>query len=699
MTPHFYKRLTEYIKIYLLLLGVFILFRILFLCTYGNLGEIFQSYKIDLLKTFWHGFRCDTVVLSFALMPLFLLNLLGFLFAFKQNLTTGYNRFLYFFSKSYYIILFAVIYWVNVVAHFYYRNFQTHFDDRIFGIVEDGTKAVMASVWSDYPAVMLILVFIILWYGWIKIVNKLQAQEKPLFRFNNLFAHIATIILSTGLLFLGARSSLSTFPFQKNDLVFSTNLRLNDAAANGMYMLKEAISDRAKHSLHLSARELFATHGFSTLEEAKKDWDSGTLTDSCTIFDFKTTDYNPFLENNPPNIVLIIMEGWSSDFFNFHTPQFNLLGALEDELPHLIHYPFCFPVNFGTISAMETFFTNNVGPTLSLSEYANTPLKSSTALAFQKAGYETSYYTSGYTGWRNVGKYCRTQGFENVRGAEYIKALYPKTEEADWGVFDQYMFDAVYHKLQEKNTDPQFIIGMTITNHSPHKIPKNYHPYPLEFPDFLRSRATNNLQQTLSSLETFQYANDCLGRFMDTLRRSPMGENTIVVVTGDHSMTGGFTYKDGELAHRWAVPLMFYIPEGYLPNDFISNNFNPYFNPSVKIDGNEGRLVSHKDVLPTIYHLALSGYNYKATGDNIFDASADDDAFVITQSSWVMGKAGCINLQTQQSYVWHVETGHALSLLLKPHEPTPELEALRKKANAWLFGMKWQVYGDIKGNQ
>ena len=674
MVTNFYKRLFEYIKIYLLLLAVFMLFRILFLGTYGDV-DILQNYKSDLLKTFWVGFRCDTVVLGFSLFPLFALNLLGFLFLFKPFLINGFHRFLQIFSKCYYIIIFIGFFWINVCDYFYYRNFQTHFDNRVFGVVEDGTKEVMASVWSDYPVITVILIFIVVLFGWIKIIKRIQSCEKPLIHFSGIWTLIATIILSSGLLFLGARSSISTFPFRKNDLAFSVHLRLNDAAANGVFSLKEAISERVQNALHLNSETLLAAHGFNSLDEAKKDWNYGTIPDNCGFFEVQTTPLNHFLEKNPPNIVLILMEGWSGDFFNFHSSRFNLLGTLEEELPHLIHFPFCFPVNYGTISAMETFLTNNAGPALSMSEYSNIPLKSSTAISFQNAGYETSYYTGGYTGWRNVGKYFRTQGIENVRGAEFIKTLFPKIDETDWGVYDQYMFDAVFQKLQEKNRQPQFLLCMTTTNHSPHNIPKNYTPYPLDLPDSLRSRITNNLPQTINIMQTFQYANDCLGKFLKQLRQSPLGENTIVVMTGDHSMTGGFSYREDAMLYRWAVPLMFYIPENY----------------KQQLNSNTRRLVSHKAILPTIYHLAFSGFNYKAIGDNIFDAATADDSFVITQSSWVMGKAGVIHLQTHQSYLWS-ESGY----YLQPSNKTQELEEMRKRANAWLFGMKWEMYEDLK---
>jgi phosphoglycerol transferase MdoB-like AlkP superfamily enzyme len=650
-------------------------FRVLFLCTYGDLSVLFQDYKGDLLKTFWIGFRCDTVVLCFALTPPLLLNLLGFLFGFNQKLISGFNRFVQLFDKIYFIILFVVVFWISVMDYFYYRNFQTHFDPRFFGFVEDGTKEVMASVWSDYPIIIIILIFTVALFGYLKIVNFIQNRGKIWIRFNKWYAHITVVIFSSALWFLGARSSFSVFPFQKNDLVFSVHLRLNDAAANGVFSMKEAIYDKVKHNLRLDGNNLLDAHQFRTVEEAKRDWSSGEITDSCTFFERHTTPYNAFLESAPPNVVLVIMEGWSSDFFNYHNAQFNLLGALEEELSHLVFYPFCFPVNYGTIAALETFFTNNVGSSLSLSEYSNIPLTSSTALIFKQEGYETSYFTAGYNGWRNIGNYCRTQGFDNVYGAEYLKTLFPKADETDWGVFDQYMFDAVFEKLQEEKAPPQFMICMTITNHSPHKIPKNYKLFSLDFPDSLLSRTNKDKQQTISSLQTFQYANDCLGKFINSLRNSPKGENSIVVVTGDHAMTNGFIYPYSELLYGWAVPLAFYIPEPY----------------AQRLEIDTKRLVSHKDILPTIYNLAFSNYNYSATGDNIFDATTADSAFVVTQSSWVIGKAGCINLNSRQSYTWHEN-----SFYLQPAEQVPELEAMRKRANAWLFGMKWQIYNDLE---
>jgi len=139
-------------------------------------------------------------------------------------------------------------------------------------------------------------------------------------------------------------------------------------------------------------------------------------------------------------------------------------------------------------------------------------------------------------------------------------------------------------------------------------------------------------------------------------------------------MTGGFSYKDNEMLERWAVPVMFYIPDNYKQQPTMDTH----------------RLVSHKDILPTIYHLAFSGFTYKNTGDNIFDASTANDSFVITQSSWVMGKAGVIHLHSEQSYLLDD------NFFLQPQDKTEDLENMRKRANAWLFGMKWQICNELE---
>jgi len=83
--------------------------------------------------------------------------------------------------------------------------------------------------------------------------------------------------------------------------------------------------------------------------------------------------------------------------------------------------------------------------------------------------------------------------------------------------------------------------------------------------------------------------------------------------------------------------------------------------------------------------------NHRIVGDHIFDAANTNNTFVITQSSWAMEKTGCINLHSRQSFAWQND-----SYYLKPVEATQELETMRRKSNAWLFGMKWQILFSIK---
>ena len=73
-------------------------------------------------------------------------------------------------------------------------------------------------------------------------------------------------------------------------------------------------------------------------------------------------------------------------------------------------------------------------------------------------------------------------------------------------------------------------------------------------------------------MRTYQYAADQVGAFMDKLKNSPLAENTIVVVTGDHNNWLVFDYPNQEIKNKYAVPLYFYLPENYREALFFDEN-------------------------------------------------------------------------------------------------------------------------------
>jgi phosphoglycerol transferase MdoB-like AlkP superfamily enzyme len=89
----------------------------------------------------------------------------------------------------------------------------------------------------------------------------------------------------------------------------------------------------------------------------------------------------------------------------------------------------------------------------------------------------------------------------------------------------------------DKSGKPFFRSIMTASSHEPFDVP-DYHQ--------IKEDAT---------LNAFSYADYCLGRFLDELRRQPCWENTIVAIVPDH--LGAYPdFADNYLQWRYHVPFV-----------------------------------------------------------------------------------------------------------------------------------------------
>jgi len=174
-------------------------------------------------------------------------------------------------------------------------------------------------------------------------------------------------------------------------------------------------------------------------------------------------------------------------------------------------------------------------------------------------------------------------------------------EMSVWGGDDKYVYDQAIKRLKHGRGEskPLLIVTLSVTNHPPYKMPGH-----AEKKNPLNSKAQVSRLGALpmASMETFRYTNDQLGYFLAQIKESALKENTIAVITGDHAVRG-LEYAEQEALHAVSVPLYFYIPKRY----------------ALEIKkGTTDSMASHKDIMPTLYHLALSGARYPNLGRNLF---------------------------------------------------------------------------------
>ncbi|MFM2047569.1 MAG: hypothetical protein RI955_115 [Bacteroidota bacterium] len=596
---------------WLWLIILFGLCRILLLIQFGNFDELI-NYKLDIFFMFIKAIRFDSYIILYALLPPFFFATFGIvILLFKKEYFLLINKL----NIAYYHLISFLSIVFLLIDFFYFSFFHTQINIIAFGLIEDDTQAILTSVISDFPIlkITIMLIFIALANAWI--INKINSISYSFVL--KLPAAILFFLLFNTMYFLGLRGSIQDLPLNlTQDGAISTNKFLNDILPNGIFTFKEALHTKLMYQFNTNESKMLATYGFENKNELIQKNISIANNNTDSSF-FSTTSLDTFLQNHPPNVVFIQMESMGSDVMSYHSTELNLMGTLEEVLPKCIWYKNFTCGGILTIHSTEQLMVNTLMTPLTHSKYSLLPFNSSIALPFNNAGYETQFITGGSLTWNNLNRFLTSQGFQQVKGNYHIKDKFENSFKQEWGIADEYLFSFVLDELKHNNKKSKFIYCMTVSNHTPFDIPTNYKPFTLNYNLIPNKRQTCNSTFLKKNLTSFQYANDCLGKFLKQILNSPLADNTIVAITGDHFCHGLFNYSMAEDFKHFGVPFILYIPQKYKRN--------------IKIDAD--RFGSHKDIFPTLFNLSLSNAKYFNSGNNLLSENDSIEYFGFTKYS------------------------------------------------------------------
>lgn len=675
----FYVNIIHASLIYAFLLILFAVFRLIILFFFNADPEIYNQTG-GLIRAFFTGFRFDTMVICYGLLPVMAFGFIGiFTFSWGEKYFAALRRT----ARVYYTILILVMLFISVIDLYFYNFFMTRISVLIFGFVEDDTVAVIKAIRSDYPVIWIVIGLIAA--GWLayKLVGTIQKIKTEPFKLP-LPAYLLLLPVLGFFFLLGIRGNFAFYPLRINDAIISPYSFINTMVPNGVYSLKTAFKDRKEQDVNINIAKTMKKWGFDSPAEAVSIYTKQAVAENTDALKAALTSHTPaneFLEQNPPHVIFIQMESMSEHFISLHNKEtFNLLGALEDALPHCVHFTHFLSATDATIHTLEGILLNSPMTPVSQSVYMDKTLDTSASKPFKDKGYHTTFITSGKTGWRNLDKFIPNQYFDQTEGSVHLEQSLQNVSSNEWGVYDEFLFKRIRDLLNQSSGKPQFIFGLTITNHTPYSLPNTYKPYPIHIPDSLKPGLSANEKHAQVHFSTYQYANDCLGRFITEIRNSPLGDHTIIVASGDHSARRVFNYPEANLLQKLAVPLILYIPEKYRENMNTPDTT---------------QFASHKDVFPTIYNLALSDVSYVKSGINLFDEQALSDNFAIFNYKLQMSNNGCVSYEIQpEYYVW----SNKERTELKPAEEAdiPPLQADMKYAKAYTASMTYLVQEDLK---
>jgi phosphoglycerol transferase MdoB-like AlkP superfamily enzyme len=209
----------------------------------------------------------------------------------------------------------------------------------------------------------------------------------------------------------------------------------------------------------------------------------------------------------------------------------------------------------------------------------------SLASLLKSEGYSTAFFHGGSNGTMGFDSYSKFTGFDHYYG----RKEYHNEQDYDgkWGIRDEEFFQYTA-KMTNQLSQPFMVSLFSLSSHHPYFVPQIY--------------AGKFRKGKLPIQESIMYADYSLKKFFETIKKMPWFENTLFVITADHTSEGYYPYYQTNTG-QYAIPIIF-----YKHNSMVKGN----------IEG----IAQQTDIMPSV--LAYLGYNkpFLAFGNDIFDKTS-----------------------------------------------------------------------------
>ena len=293
----------------------------------------------------------------------------------------------------------------------------------------------------------------------------------------------------------------------------------------------------------------------------------------------------PYYSYPVKNVVIIVLEGFS---------QFLIKGMDEAEgycpfLDSLLHQSISFngiANGYRTIDGLQAIFAGLpklLNKSTTDTRFAGN-ITSSAVEIMKKQGYNTLFFHGAKNGSMNIESYCYSIGFNTYYG----KNEYPNPADYDgaWGISDRSFLKFVAQKLNTTQ-QPFFASILTLSSHNPFVIPKDA--------EGLELKAGPNPIHALAS-----YTDHALREFFEIVSQNSWYDNTLFVITGDHTGEGSVPAQ-GNVCQFFQIPILFYHPKA-----------NIYQNME---------MMQQVDIMPSLLSYLNIDEPLFSYGNNIFDSA------------------------------------------------------------------------------
>jgi len=303
------------------------------------------------------------------------------------------------------------------------------------------------------------------------------------------------------------------------------------------------------------------------------------------------TIFNPiqtfsYENSNKQNVVLLILESFGKE--NIQRGQTPFLDSLIQKSYYFNHAFANGKLSIDAVPSAISSIPSLMNKSLISSSYAVNNVYGLPKI-LKDNGYNTSFFHGAFNGSQNFDQYASVAGFDTYYGKNEYKG--PESFDGKWGVFDE---DFLQFFAKELNTfkQPFFTTLFTISSHAPFTIPEKYKN---KFP-----KGTTEIHESIA------YADFALAKFFETAKKMPWYNNTIFIITSDHTSATGEEAEFKNNVGKFRIPILFFVPNDETMVAVNEKNFQ-------QID----ILPSLVDYLQLNTKLITYGKSYKSTEDYV----------------------------------------------------------------------------------
>ena len=213
-----------------------------------------------------------------------------------------------------------------------------------------------------------------------------------------------------------------------------------------------------------------------------------------------------------------------------------------------------------------------------------------------KKGYETAFFHGAQRGSMGFQAFARKTGFQQYYGREDFEddPRFGGHDDFDglWAIWDEPFLQYYCAKMNEMQ-QPFMTAVFTASSHHPYKIPEKYAD---RFPE-----------EGVEIHKCIRYTDMALGRFFQEASRQPWFQNTIFVLTSDHTNQSDHAYYQTDLG-GFCSPIIIYEPSD-----------------TTRVKGEiQPKIAQQTDILPTVMGLTGCEEPFVAFGIDLLNTEPED---------------------------------------------------------------------------